>query len=234
VARRVGGLAMANPFPGIDPYVEARGYWNDFRVRFLVETSYTLLWRLNNYYDTRVDGKEWTITTEGEPGPDGRPVRFFEEMIERWVEVRRYDNSIVTVIELLRPEHLGRRRRDYLARRETWVSRDIHLVELDFLLDGRRARFMPGRSASPCRRSRSRWTRPTRTSRSTWRPSTRRFSIGLTMRECSVATVRSAFPSPPTTSPGPRRSPAGRRPVEGKGRGSWRSRGSRRGAGGRP
>ena len=61
----------------------------------------------------------------------------FEEIIERWVEVRRYDNSIVTVIELLRPEHRGRRRRDYLARRETWVSRDIHLIELNFLLDGR-------------------------------------------------------------------------------------------------
>ncbi len=70
------------------------------------------------------------------PHPD--PL-FAEERLT-WLEVRRLpDRELVTVIELLSPSNkIGDGRDSYLRKRNETMAEEVHLVELDFLLGGRR------------------------------------------------------------------------------------------------
>jgi hypothetical protein len=63
-----------------------------------------------------------------------------EEVKERWIEIRRRpDWTQVTVIVLLSPTNKsGQGHTDYLYKRVTLIARAIHLLELDFLIAGRR------------------------------------------------------------------------------------------------
>ncbi len=62
-----------------------------------------------------------------------------EEVKERWIEIRRKpDWTPVTVIELLSPTNKhGQGYNDYFYKRVSLIERSIHLVELDFLIEGR-------------------------------------------------------------------------------------------------
>jgi hypothetical protein len=160
---------MANPFPGIDPYIEAQNYWEDFHTRFLTYVCDAINDRLPEGYDAKVE-ERFTIASfrdEAEvradvailrprtAGPGGGgvavevaaepvtvplPELVAEEDTHRWIEVRRLDDrSIVAVIELLSPSNkVGHGRVDYLARRRLLIDEPVHLIELDFLLGGRR------------------------------------------------------------------------------------------------
>jgi hypothetical protein len=59
---------------------------------------------------------------------------------QTWIEVRRMpERELVTVIELLSPTNKGGHgRREYIDRRNAILDQPVHLVELDFLLGGRR------------------------------------------------------------------------------------------------
>jgi Protein of unknown function (DUF4058) len=59
---------------------------------------------------------------------------------QTWIEVRRLpERELVTVIELLSPTNKGGHgRREYIDRRNAILDQPVHLVELDFLLGGRR------------------------------------------------------------------------------------------------
>ncbi len=46
---------MPNPFPGIDPYLEAQGYWPDFHHRFIADCSDQLGGLLPDQYEARID-----------------------------------------------------------------------------------------------------------------------------------------------------------------------------------
>ncbi|HEY2154218.1 MAG TPA: DUF4058 family protein [Isosphaeraceae bacterium] len=124
---------MANPFPGIDPYVEAQHYWEDFHTRFLTYTCDAINDRLPEGYDAKVEERFTIASFRDEPGvwpdvavlrresgPQGGgaapasavaepvvlplPVLIAEEITQRWIEVRRReDRSVVAVIELLSP-----------------------------------------------------------------------------------------------------------------------------------
>ncbi|HEY2155148.1 MAG TPA: DUF4058 family protein, partial [Isosphaeraceae bacterium] len=63
-----------------------------------------------------------------------------ETIVERWIEVRRQPGrALVAVIELLSPSNkVGDGRPEYLRKREELIRQSVHLVELDFLLRGRR------------------------------------------------------------------------------------------------
>jgi hypothetical protein len=67
------------------------------------------------------------------------PVEVIEERLT-WVEVRRLPGrELVTVIELLSPGNkTSPGREDYLSRRRALLNQEVHLVELDFLIGGRR------------------------------------------------------------------------------------------------
>jgi hypothetical protein len=63
-----------------------------------------------------------------------------EEVKERWIEIRRRPEwAPVTIIELLSPTNKqGHGHNDYLYKRVSLIARVVHLVELDFLVGGRR------------------------------------------------------------------------------------------------
>ena len=46
---------MAGPFPGMDPYIESQGNWQDFHNRFIAELSNVLGMHLPDDYVARVD-----------------------------------------------------------------------------------------------------------------------------------------------------------------------------------
>jgi len=58
-----------NPFPGVNPYIEAEWYWGDFHTHFLVELSLQLLDRLPGNYDARIKEQALLLT------PDEKKIR---------------------------------------------------------------------------------------------------------------------------------------------------------------
>jgi hypothetical protein len=161
---------MDNPFPGIDPYVEAQKHWEDFHTRFLTYACDAINDRLPDRYDASLE-ERFTIATvraqkESQPdltilrddagpaatrrvsAPSGiltepviipLPTLIVDEVTERWIEIRREDRSVVAAIELLSPSNkIGEGRSRYLDKRRLLTHEPVHLIELDFLLDGAR------------------------------------------------------------------------------------------------
>lgn len=87
----------------------------------------------------RHDASARTATLE----PVTIPVTMLEGPRETYIEIlHQPDRSLVTALELLSPankELPGRAQ--YLAKRHALLFQDVHLVELDLLLDGRRLPF---------------------------------------------------------------------------------------------
>ena len=92
---------MQNPFPGIDPYVEAWHRWTDFSITFLCRFSERLLDQLSDGLDARIDWDEYWTTVE-DTLPDGKKVLVKTEMRDRTIEVRqRSSRACFTKIVLL-------------------------------------------------------------------------------------------------------------------------------------
>ena len=72
--------------------------------------------------------------------PTTIPLKFLEEHRETSLEIwHGPDRRLVTAIELLSPSNKsGAGHRDYLAKRNALIRQEINLVELDFLVAGRR------------------------------------------------------------------------------------------------
>jgi Protein of unknown function (DUF4058) len=85
---------------------------------------------------TAAETGQGTLTLE----PVTIPLRFLEEYREVFIEILHWPNhKVVAVVELLSPSNkAGNTRRDYLVKRNGLMNRDIHLIELDFLVGGRR------------------------------------------------------------------------------------------------
>jgi hypothetical protein len=118
-------------FPGIDPYVEAQGYWPDFRVRFITYWRDALADRLPDAYEVRMDERvnlvdlatdrvkrvEPDLAIAHEESSSRRapahsgvatlepvtiPLVIEEEQRETYVEIlHRPDRTLVAVLELL-------------------------------------------------------------------------------------------------------------------------------------
>lgn len=160
---------MTSPFPGVDPYLEAQGYWPDFHGSFIYGWRDALNEVLPDHYEARVDERltlieqpaekfkriepDVVITWRGSSrgvlaAPAGVgviepvtvPLIIEEETRETFIEIRRLpERTVVATLELLSPankEEPGRR--SYLDKRNALLHRQVHLVELDFLLGGRR------------------------------------------------------------------------------------------------
>lgn len=48
---------MPSPFPGMDPYLESSGFWEDFHDTFLVTAREAILDRLPPHYDARIESR---------------------------------------------------------------------------------------------------------------------------------------------------------------------------------
>lgn len=124
---------MKNPFPGVNPFIEAEGFWEDFHRRFVSYLCEAMLTRLPERYDARIDervdlvdpdtGKSVRIPdvsvldrkhSSARLGIESESVSTVataeveqlpvEEYREVWIDVRDMrDNSLVTSIEVLSP-----------------------------------------------------------------------------------------------------------------------------------
>jgi hypothetical protein len=85
---------------------------------------------------TTAASAQGTLTLE----PVTLPLKFLEEYREVFIEILHWpDQRVVAVVELLSPSNkAGNSRRDYLVKRNGLMKRDVHLIELDFLVGGRR------------------------------------------------------------------------------------------------
>ena len=133
---------MPSPFPGMDPYLEASGGWEDFHDRFLTHCGEALLEALPSHYLVKIQERVAAITV-----PDGDQKRavldigisapgaatgasanstsvatiepiamehvYAEPLKETYIQIlRRPDRKLVTVIELLSPTNKDGRGRD--------------------------------------------------------------------------------------------------------------------------
>src|SRR5947209_4040757 len=86
----------------------------------------------------------WKHNTTGPtftPGPSLiAPLPSLEVAREPYIEIlRRSDRTVVTVIELLSPDNKsGAGCGQYLAKRDALLLSTVHVIELDFLIGGRR------------------------------------------------------------------------------------------------
>jgi hypothetical protein len=64
---------MPNPFPGIDPYLEAQGRWPDFHARFIAYACDMLADRLPGHYVAQIEERLSLVELPAEPGATFRP-----------------------------------------------------------------------------------------------------------------------------------------------------------------
>jgi hypothetical protein len=159
---------MSSPFPGIDPYLESQDLWPDCHVNFITTLRASINEKLPEPYVARIDERmnlfelhkeEKQIrldlavvrqragqATAASPGgtltlePVTIPLKYLDEYREAFIEIHhRPTDKVVAVVEVLSPGNkTGNSRRDYLAKRNGLMNRDVHLIEFDFLLGGRR------------------------------------------------------------------------------------------------
>lgn len=167
---------MPSPFPGVDPFLEAQGYWPDFHATFLNYWREAIGDRLPDVYDVRVEERVKLVDAEAEesylirpdiailrsrsPRPDASaggasvldpetiPTVILDEQRDVFLKIiHRPDKKLVTVLELLSPTNkVGPGYHDYLTRRNAVLRQEVHLVELDLLTAGQR---VPMRRALP-------------------------------------------------------------------------------------
>jgi len=68
------------------------------------------------------------------------PLKYLEEYRERFIEIHHQPtHKVVAVVEVLSPGNkAGGTRRDFLTRRSALIRRDVHMIELEFLVGGYR------------------------------------------------------------------------------------------------
>jgi hypothetical protein len=163
---------MPSPFPGIDPFLEAQGYWEEFHWKYInyvqealaetvpVDYEVRIRERLSLVYDPDLSPPrkilpdvavlQATGTMRARPATVGTatlepivlalPRYQIDEVSEPRIEIRRFPNrELITAIELLSPSNKqAPGDRQYDRKRLELLNQRVHLVELDFLIDGER------------------------------------------------------------------------------------------------
>ncbi len=157
---------MANPFPGMNPYLEDRALWSDFHTRVAVHISNQLQPQLRPRYVARVEKRVYLEFVARETLPDVALLRRRPPQPERGVAVlerthdapvildfdevphaesfiqifdRQSDMRLVTVIEVLSPsdkEPNSEGRDLYLRKQREILRSEVNLVEIDLLRGG--------------------------------------------------------------------------------------------------
>jgi hypothetical protein len=143
---------MPSPFPGMDPYLEDPGLWQDVHHEFASVASEFLNTQLRPKYRSRIHervylsddddpGRTVWTTQDWTPGAPPEPIRLLDEEIhEAYLSIIDCkDYNIVTVIEVLRPvtKILGSRgRASFETSRSKVLGSPSHWVEIDLLRGG--------------------------------------------------------------------------------------------------
>lgn len=121
---------MPSPFPGMNPYFEQAGIWQDFHSEFLSMLRRYLAPQIAPDYIV-----QWEpVGLLEAPAEVHLPTQDVERV--RFLAVRdRRGRELVTVIELLSPSNkrAGEDREQYLSKRRELLRSPAHLVEIDLL-----------------------------------------------------------------------------------------------------
>ncbi|QDV38152.1 DUF4058 family protein [Tautonia plasticadhaerens] len=158
---------MPSPFPGMNPYFERPGLWQDFHTEFLSTLRRLLVPGVSPGYIVQIEehihihdlaeggralvGRADLAVAESPGHGAGRVAAVIEAPAtvtlpdqeverQRYLEVRdRRSRELVTVVELLSPSNKrgGDDRGSYLAKRRERLRSPAHLVEIDLLRGGR-------------------------------------------------------------------------------------------------
>ncbi len=167
---------MPSPFPGMDPYLEARALWESFHNRLIATIDEFLTAQVQPHFYVEQQSTVYIV----EPGerlrrpiePDlylveagvgqlaaaGRPITrptivtasAPAEIRQRYLEVRdAASRAVVTIIELLSPANKtpGHRAYDgFLDKRSRVMASGVHWLEIDLLRAGERPAEVAGQS----------------------------------------------------------------------------------------
>jgi hypothetical protein len=163
---------MKSPFPGMDPYIEVCGLWEDFQHGLICGIANSLAEVASERYLVRIGERSYVALVDHE-GKAGYPLpphvrvipsdetspgtmRAFieEEHREAFVEIYEAtpEQRLVTCIEVLSPSNKrsGSDGRDlYLRKRQSLLLGDANLVEVDLLRDGQRMPMLDPWPSSP-------------------------------------------------------------------------------------
>jgi hypothetical protein len=171
-------IAMLSPFPGLNPYLEARTLWRGFHTQLIVEIARDLQPQLVPRYVARTEERVVLApldqsfdpdvqNREPRPEPEGAaavavasgPGVVVPERIavpgltipHRFVAIRdRQNREVVTVIEVLSPwNKVGEGRQEYREKQAAFLLSDANLVEIDLLRRGPHAIAVPEALTQP-------------------------------------------------------------------------------------
>ncbi len=143
---------MPGPFPGIDPYIERIGFWQEFHNSCICV--------LNGAINASLP-ERFVARTQVRACPDSLPTVFavtrkltgelpdeilLEERREAFIEIldRANGKQVVMVIELLSPENKrGEGREEYRRKQRAVLQSRTHLLELDLLRGGQHTAYAP-------------------------------------------------------------------------------------------
>lgn len=156
---------MANPFPGMNPYLELPARWQSFHHRFITYLADALDLLLPDDYSADIGERVYVATPPKGMYPDVFVVKHGRKKkegngatavleadpplkVEYWAEQRREPfievrmgpepGKLVAVIELLSPANKlpGKGRKLYLMKQSRLLRSTTHLLEIDFLRAG--------------------------------------------------------------------------------------------------
>lgn len=157
---------MPTPFPGMDPYLEARGLWEEVHTGLIVGLQQFLAPRVRPRYRVAVERRTYLeMVSQPEIVPIGKPdvlitaaktrvqtdardekkrftmaeVPMPDEVVERFLEIRDpLTAEVITIIEVLSPSNKSdfTGRRQYEQKRLAILGSATHLVEIDLLRAG--------------------------------------------------------------------------------------------------
>jgi hypothetical protein len=153
----VSELLMKSPFPGMDPYIETAGLWEDFHSHLIEKIYDALAESVPDRYLVRTgecsyvvlvgaEGKEMPASAavgQAETGPIAVRPFVEEEYRETFVEIHEAEpeQRLVTCIEVLSPSNKRRGTPGwdlYLRKRQALLLGEANLVEIDLLRGGQR------------------------------------------------------------------------------------------------
>jgi hypothetical protein len=124
---------MPSPFPGMDPFLEDAERWPAFQPLLVDELNRLLLPGLMDRYQARIGERKYS----SEPAlPTG--IRCNENK-ESFIEIeQRSDKRLITLLEVVSPANkiTAEGRRQYLERRAEVRTMNVHIVEIDLVLQG--------------------------------------------------------------------------------------------------
>ncbi len=121
---------MKSPFPGMDPYIEACGLWEDFHSHLIEKIGEKLADLALDRYLVRTGERSYVVLAQ-------------EEHREAFVEIYEADpgQRLVTCIEVLSPSNKRPGTEGwelYQRKRQSLLLGDVSLVEFDLLRGGQR------------------------------------------------------------------------------------------------